>query len=152
MEHMMTTIDTIERTLELPISREPVWKAITDPQHITKWFSDYAEVELKIGGKFNLTWDEHGKVCGFVETLEPMDRFAFRWEAMGTRLENDHELNTSNSTLVTFTLEDYNGGIRLRVIETGFATLPVEIRQAAHRENEGGWTSELGELVEYLSA
>jgi hypothetical protein len=35
-------------------------------------------------------------------------------------------------------------------VETGFASLPESLREAAHRENVGGWRVELQELVDYL--
>ena len=56
-----------------------------------------------------------------------------------------------NSTLVEFTLVPEGPATRLRVVETGFASLDVseEEQGTAAKENTEGWTSELGELQEY---
>jgi len=51
-----------------------------------------------------------------------------------------------NSTLVEFFLTEQDGGTLLRVLESGFATLPVptERRAAAIEENTEGWEQQLG--------
>ena len=53
-------------------------------------------------------------------------------------------------TRVEFTLEPHPDGTRLRVVESGFASLPPELRvRESHVE---GWQRELGELAHYLSS
>ncbi len=53
------------------------------------------------------------------------------------------------ATTVEFTLADMadGAGTMLTVVERGFAQLPAQNRA----DNVEGWTSELGELVEYLT-
>ena len=93
-----------------------------------------------------------GSVRGIVERYEPMDIFAFRWEASGADAADESViLDDSNSTVVTFTISDIDGGARLHVAETGFASLPDAIRATVHRENVSGWDSELGELADLLA-
>ena len=43
-------------------------------------------------------------------------------------------------------------GTRLRVVETGFAQLPVDSRRKTYDSHAEGWASELGELADYLDA
>ena len=45
-----------------------------------------------------------------------------------------------------FELEEIEGGTRLLLVESGFASLPAESRD----ENEAGWDEELGHLRNYL--
>ena len=73
----------------------------------------------------------------------------FRWVVAGAGEPDD-----SNSTLVVFTLTPEDDGTRLRVVESGFASLDISDEQRAQRveENIGGWRSELDELRDYVSA
>jgi uncharacterized protein YndB with AHSA1/START domain len=76
-----------------------------------------------------------------IEAVEPTHRFAFRWQA---------DPGEMPMTLVEFTLEPHPTGTRLRVVESGFASLPPERRtREGHVE---GWQHELGDLAEYLAA
>jgi hypothetical protein len=53
---------------------------------------------------------------------------------------------------VEFTLEPAGDGTLLRVTETGFAQLPVDIREQTYESHRDGWARELGELAEHLNA
>ena len=55
-------------------------------------------------------------------------------------------------TLVEFTLEEHPEGTRLRMVESGFASLPPESRRPSHEANSQGWQNELADLVAYLTA
>jgi uncharacterized protein YndB with AHSA1/START domain len=74
-----------------------------------------------------------------IETVEPPERFAFRWQASP---------DDAPMTLVEFTLEPHAEGTRLFVVESGFANLRPELRtRESHQE---GWQRELGELAQFL--
>ncbi|MCW8900618.1 MAG: SRPBCC domain-containing protein, partial [Gammaproteobacteria bacterium] len=53
-------------------------------------------------------------------------------------------------TLVSFVLEDANGGTRLTVTESGLAALPNAAQVLS--ENSSGWDSELAELKAFVEA
>ena len=55
---------------------------------------------------------------------------------------------------MSFTLEELGGGTstRLRLVESGFASLPDQIETQSQEGNDEGWAHELGELKEYLEA
>lgn len=133
--------DIIERTLELQASPGEVWRALTEPAGLAGWFSDRAEVHLK-GDEGCFEWDEHGRYAMRIEACEPMTRFAWRWARdPGVPLEQ------SPSTLVEWSLTPReDGGTTLFLRESGFK------RDEDRQQNEGGWTAELGELVELLAA
>ena len=94
-----------------------------------------------------LTWRGHGTYEGRVETVDPPRLFAFRWQT------REGELSDTNSTLVVMTLEAEETGTRLRVVESGFATLPWpdDARARYAEENSKGWLTELGELRDYVA-
>lgn len=142
------SIDQITQTLDFPFGPERVWRAVTEPEELSKWFGDEIIMEPEVGSEVVFIWEEHGRSTGRIEAYEPIHTFAFRWRAHG--IAEDEPLADDNSTLVTFTLTPSGTGTRLEVVETGFANLPPEIRAKAYRENDRGWQVELEELTAYL--
>ncbi len=145
----MTTIDQIESVLELPHPQQKVWQAITTPEGLNQWFGNRVTMTLEEGSPILFEWDEYGQAGGVIQTVDPMTRFAYRWRANG--VPENVAMNGTNSTLVTFELTPTATGTKLRVLETGFASLDPSLRERAFRENSSGWASELEELVAYLS-
>lgn len=138
--------DSIERELILPVPPARVWTALTRPDQLGAWFGTRASVDLRPGGEVVFTWDgstgPRGTTRGVIETVEPPHRFAFRWQPSP---------DTTQTTRVEFTLEPHPDGTRLRVVESGFASLPPELRGGCHESHTDGWQRELGELAEYLA-
>ena len=134
--------DTIERELILPVPPARVWAALTQPDQLSAWFGTRANVDLRPGGAVQFIWDDTSSGTsrnnyGVIEVIEPLQRFAFRWQSGA---------EGSPMTLVDFTLEELPTGTRLRVVESGFAVLAREHRDG----NVRGWQRELGELETYL--
>lgn len=142
----MEVPDSIERELILPVSPARVWNALTQPDQLSAWFGTQATIDLRPGGEVVFTWDSStgqvGTIRGVVEAVEPPHRFAFRWQ-----LSPD----TVQMTQVEFTLEPHPEGTRLRLVESGFASLPPDLRGGCHASNTDGWQRELGELAQYLA-
>lgn len=133
----------IERIIELSVPRERVWRAITEPEELARWFPQKAEWELEPGREGVFTWDGHGGYRIRVEAVEAPTYLAWRWAN-----EADTPLDqASDVTLVEWWLEEReDGGTTLRMQESGFV-LPE------HREgNAQGWDEELGELTELLGS
>jgi uncharacterized protein YndB with AHSA1/START domain len=144
--------DRIERAVLIAAPLERVWDLITNPEHVGRWFGDAgAEVELRPGGAFSLTWREHGTVHGRVEAVEPPRRFAWRWLA---QFGSKAEPTPANSTLTEFTLTPERDGTRVAVVESGFDGLYADVdeRTAALARNTRGWAEELGSLASYARA
>ena len=142
----MEVPDLIERELVLPAPPARVWAAITEPDLLGVWFASRATVDLRPGGAVTFTWDWPTGTHvnrGVVETVEPPTRFAFRWQSNPDLIP---------MTRVEFTLEPHPEGTRLRLVESGFASLPPELRGRAHESNTRGWQQLVGEqLVQYLA-
>lgn len=141
-------VDKIEQTIDLPFSQERVWRAITSPEELSRWFGDKITLEPVVGSDINFVWHEYGTSSGRVEVYDPPSQFAYRWRAHG--VEAREPMTSDNSTLVTFTLTPTAEGTRLDLLETGFASLRENVRAISLQENTSGWRTELGELVEYL--
>ena len=80
--------DSIEREILIEASAEVVWGVITEPEQISRWFSDEAEVQARAGAAGTLTWRPGGRggnkeadmiVAIRVVDAEPYRRFSFRW-------------------------------------------------------------------------
>jgi uncharacterized protein YndB with AHSA1/START domain len=138
--------DSIERDIILPVPPERVWTALTRPDQLGAWFGTHASLDLRPGGEVVFTWDgstgPSGTKRGVVEVVDPLRRFVFRWQSSP---------DAQPMTRVEFTLEPYAEGTRLRVVESGFASLPPDVRGRSHEANSEGWQRELGELLQYLS-
>lgn len=142
---MYVAPDALEREIVIDAPPSAVWAIVTEAQHLAGWFSDEAEIDLRPGGRMLLTWRGHGSYEGRVETVDAPRLFAFRWQT------REGEFRETNSTLVVMTLDAESTGTRLRVVESGFATLPWPDEQRARYadENAKGWLTELDELRTY---
>jgi uncharacterized protein YndB with AHSA1/START domain len=148
--------DPIEREILIEASAEIVWRVITEPEHISRWFSDEASVQQRAATDGALTWRPGGRggsggsgmvVPIRVVEVEPHRRFSFRWgHPEGTGADE------RNSALVEFILTAEAHGTRLRVHESGIeAVTHDEDEQARYREDhEQGWERHLGEMLDYL--
>jgi uncharacterized protein YndB with AHSA1/START domain len=141
--------DSIEREVLIAASPEQVWAVITVPEHINQWLWDFAEIDLRVGGAMTLAGTYKGKPYSYeatIEDLDPPNVFAFRW-AEGGWVDG-------GSTRVEITLTAEDGGTRLRLVESGFASLDIsdERRSELFGDISGGWKSELGELVVYVES
>jgi uncharacterized protein YndB with AHSA1/START domain len=142
--------DRIEREIVIAAPPERVWDVVTQAEHLGSWFADRgAEIDLRPGGALALHWRDHGTSHGRVEDVKPPSSFSFRWV-----ITTGEQPAEGNTTLVVFTLAPEGDGTRLRVAETGFASLNVSAEQQAKHveENSHGWSAELEELREYAEA
>lgn len=150
--------DSVEREILIEASPEVVWGVITEPEQISRWFSDAADVEGRAGVDGTLTWRPGGRggdkefdaiVPIRVVEAEPFRRFSFRWShPEGT------EPDESNSALVEFSLIEEAGRTRLRVLESGIGAVTHDEEGKARyiEEHEHGWEKHLGELLDYVAS
>ncbi len=141
--------DRIEREIEIAAPPETVWRIVSEPEHLARWFSDEAEVEALPGKQGLLVWHGHESARLVVERVEPPRLFSFRWVR-----RSGEEPVPGNSTLVEFRLTPSPGGTCLRVVESGFRELrrpPAEVA-AYLAENTAGWARELEELRVYAES
>jgi uncharacterized protein YndB with AHSA1/START domain len=144
--------DQIERQTVINAPVERVWQLITAAEHLGQWFGDAgAEIDLRPGGAIVLRWAGYGSNRGRVVAVEPHSRFSYRWAPF--KDPGGEEPVDGNSTLVEFTLQPEGDATRLRVVESGFASLATSEEQRAKNfdGNTDGWERETGELREYAT-
>jgi uncharacterized protein YndB with AHSA1/START domain len=145
----MQVPDQIEREVVIDAPIERVWALITEARHFGAWFADSgAEIDLRPGGAMTLSWEEHGTVRARVERVEPPRLFSYRWANA-----IDAEPVDGHSTLVEFSLSAEDAGTRVRVVESGFASLDTsdEDRRRQIDDNTEGWAIQLRNLSEQAS-
>ena len=138
--------DRIERSVTLTRSPREVWQALTTAEGLSAWFGDRASIDLRPGGAATMTFGSGMTVDMRVERVEEPTVFAYTW-----RLPDLPE-DDPRRTYVEFTLEPDGEGTRLRLVETGFAQLPVENRRETYDAHSAGWSRELAELVDHVDA
>ena len=104
--------DTIEREILISAPIERVWEIVTTPEHMGQWFGD-AGAE-RDGDVITMSWQEHGTAELRIVRSEAPSVFAYRWDA---------NVGGIGDTLVEFTLTPEGDGTRVRVVESGFASL-----------------------------
>jgi uncharacterized protein YndB with AHSA1/START domain len=138
--------DIIERSVTIPAGIETVWEALTTREGIRSWFGDEIEIDLTPGGEASFGWSEYGETAhAIVQDVVPPTRFSYRWVAVNT-----DRVDTGPSTLVEFSLSTKGSGTVVTVVESGFASLPVDIAERCLAENTSGWKAEMQDLVDYL--
>jgi len=141
---------SIERTMVVKASRERVWRALTTTQEFSSWFQCKVEGEFAPGKRLDLVATVPGwegfKFWFQIEEMIPPSKFSWRWLPGAAVDDND-----SNTTLVTFTLEEVAGGTRVTVLETGFEGVSLAKRAKAFKENTDGWRDQMANLERYLA-
>ena len=138
--------DRIERTVEIAHPPATVWAALTTAEGLSAWFGQDATIDLRPGGSASMRFGADHIAAMRVERVEEPSVFGYTWHIMG--LPDDDP----RRTYVEFTLEAVGAGTRLRVVETGFAQLPVDSRRKTYDSHAEGWARELGELADFLDA
>lgn len=137
----------IERDVLIEAPAEVVWRTITEPDQMSRWFADRVDLVVEPGAHGYMQFgDQGGPVV--VETVDPPIRFSFRWNH-----PPDEEPVAGNSMLVEFTLiPEGNERTRLRVTESGheLRNWPEVERQRYADEHQEGWADYLDRLAGVL--
>ena len=156
--------DRVEKRVILHAPRDRVWRALVDANRFGQWFGahfDGAFVQgaLLSGHIVPTTMDDeiarmqapHTGLPLRVEivSIDPQIRFAFRWHPHA--VDRNADYCAEPTTLVEFTLEDVDGGVRLSVTESGFDVLPSARRAASFEQNAEGWTMQMRLIENYLA-
>jgi len=136
------TDDAIEREILIHATIDHVWSLVSRTGF---WIGDdlHFDVEASEGETVVIDTPAYGRFPLRVERLEPPRHAAYR--ASGSPDEDPTE---ANSTLVEFTLIERDGGVVVRLRESGFVNLPgtEASRDAQRDDNIGGWVTQLERL------
>jgi uncharacterized protein YndB with AHSA1/START domain len=93
--------------VEAQISRpaKEVFTGLIDPQQLERYMADKATVEPRPGGIYDFGWGGNGPIK--ILELEPDRKLTYSWR--------------DQDTVVSWTLEDSEGGTRITMVHSGFA-------------------------------
>lgn len=132
---------TIEKEVLIEAPVDVVWRTITEPDEITRWWPDRADLRAVTGERGTVSFEhDDGTVNTVPIVIESVDRptrFSFRWN----HPEGEEPVD-GNSVLVEFTLFDEGAErTRLRVVETGLELLgwPDVEKDRYAEDHNNGW-------------
>jgi uncharacterized protein YndB with AHSA1/START domain len=142
LEAAMNALEVV-KTLVVPASITRVWRAISDPKELVRWFPDEkADVAVAPGEEGAWVWHGHGAYSVRIDVVEPPTRLVWSWAR-----DPDRPLADTVVTTVEFRLEkNEDDTTTLHLRESGF------VREQDRGGNDTGWDKELGELVSYLES
>lgn len=149
----VTSTHRIEKSVVLRAPRARVWQALTDAEKFGQWFG----VELagpfvtgaRVTGRVTHKGYEHMPFELTVERMEP--EWLFAWRSHPNPVDPGVDYSAEPTTLVVFELTDVADGTHLKVLESGFDSIPLSRRATAYRGNEDGWAQQMVAIERYLS-
>lgn len=148
----MAATDLIEKKVLLRAPRSRVWRALTDPREFSQWFGVDLSGTFAPGARLqapvthegyrHLTWDVT------IDRMEPERLLSWRWHPNAVDPGKDY--SAEPMTVVTFELEEVDGGTMLTVVESGFDGIPPARRDGAYRGNEAGWTAQVQSIKRHV--
>ena len=128
---------TLEKEAFIKASPQRVFRALTEPAELERWFVQKAEVDLRPGGAIRLEWAPDAVEIGTILVLEPPHRLSYQWEAL-----------EPSPTTITFELTAENDGTRLRLTHTGIGQ--GEDWDRYYTSVNSGWKAHLNNLTFWL--
>jgi len=139
---------TVRRTIRIAAPVEKVWRAVTEPEHISRWFGRTVLDGAGAGATGTMTFDGYGEIPIRVEAVDAPRSVSYRWSNDDAVRRAGEMIDEATTTVFTFSLDEIDGGTELTVVETGFdRTSNPAANMADHAE---GWVSELDKLVALL--
>lgn len=148
-----TSIDRIEKRVELSVPPARVWRALTDAGEFGQWFRVNLDGPFVPGkptrGKLTYPGCEDWDIEVVVAKMEPERLFSYQWHPYAFEANVDY--SKERPTLVEFKLTKTTGGTLLTVTETGFDAIPEARREEAFRMHVDGWAEQLTNIQTYLA-
>lgn len=135
-----------EQEIEIDAPPEVVWKAITDPRELERWFPLRAEVAPGADGRLTYSWGEGITGTCRIDVWDPPRRLRTGW--MPEFLPQSATPAERARVAVDWTLVGKGGKTVLRLVTSGFGS-----SANFDQEYDGtrrGWNYELAALQHYL--
>ena len=111
---------TVRRTIRIAAPVTSVWSAVTEPEHISKWFGVAVFDGAGVGAGGTLTFPDYGAVPLRIEAIDPPRAISYRWgndDASGEMAET----STPSTPRCSRSRSRPSPAAReLTVVETGF--------------------------------
>jgi uncharacterized protein YndB with AHSA1/START domain len=132
---------TIRQQFFIDASPKKVFRALSEPQKLLKWFLKDAEISLRKRGKYAFEWHDGYKHSGRVLEVIRGESITLSWEYEG----EDHEVAT---TRVKFSVQPKKNGALVTLVNSGFPKHEKWVE--AYAGSGAGWTFYLLNLKSVL--
>jgi uncharacterized protein YndB with AHSA1/START domain len=133
---------TIEQTIQIEASPAAVFRALTEADELSRWWTTRAESDARTGGSFSYTW----------EFEEQTERNHTREDVYADVTRDEHVRYDwpmpLGNTVVDFRLAPSDGGTRLVLEHEGWGSDPEW--DQTYEMHVGGWQFFLGNLKSWL--
>lgn len=151
---MNSSTDRIEREILLKAPRSRVWRALANAEEFGDWFGvalkgkifaagQRVQAQITHPGYEHVVWDV------VIERMEPERFLSWRWHPAAVEPSVDY--SKEPTTLVVFELTEVEGGTLLRVVESGFDSVPPSRRLGAFRMNSEGWDEQMRNIEKHVA-
>ncbi|MGV0782816.1 SRPBCC family protein [Mycolicibacterium sp. XJ775] len=156
--------DRIEKEVLLKAPLDRVWRAISNSEEFGRWFGVHFDGPFVAGKSVNgvMTLTEVDEQVAAMQepyageadawhivAVEAPHRLAYRWHPYA--VEPGSREPEAPTTLVEFTLTESEGGVLLRIVESGFDAIPEARRRSAFEGNSEGWAHQTEMVRKYLA-
>lgn len=128
------------------VSKEKLWRAITEPNQMKLWFFENIEAfKPKIGFKTKFVIENEGRIfphVWIIKEAEPFKKITYNWKYEGYSGDSD----------VTFELIEQENGTRLKLTHQVLKSFPQNIPEFTRESCLGGWNYFIKQrLKDYLN-
>jgi uncharacterized protein YndB with AHSA1/START domain len=126
-----TTERKTDITIELAASADAMWKAMTDPGELARWFPMTARVKPRVGGSIWLSWGPGCEGEAPITAWEPGRHF--QWQENATNA--DGSVDPHRKLIIDLTLEasiggSYTGQVKFVTPPRGFCVTVESLNDA----------------------
>ncbi|WP_144876036.1 SRPBCC domain-containing protein [Microbacterium sp. 1.5R] len=141
---------TVRRAIRIDAPRGSVWRAVTEAEHVARWFGRPALEGAGVGATGVIDFGSDDIVPLRIEALDEPRSITYRWNSDDALGSHPAEIDERTSTVFTFTLDEVEGGTLLTVVESGFErTSDPAANMESHR---WGWDEKTDVLVTLLES
>ncbi len=142
----------IYRSVRLKCNPAKAFEMFTVNKHLEKWLTQIADVEAKVGGKYELFWNpedkENDSTIGCkILAIQPNRFLSFEWK--GTKQFKHFMNDVRPLTNVVAFFSPTNEGTEVHILHTGWRE--TEDWNKAFEWFERAWTMVLSELEKYVN-
>lgn len=140
-----------ETVIDIKATPEEVFRAITEPEQIVKWFAPESRVDPRVGGEYVFSWGPGMEGSTTIAAWDPYTHFGTCSERSVTYGGDGKPVDTgvTRSMAVDYYIEAIGDGVtRLRLVQSGFG--PEAAWDDEIEATKTGWMDFLKKLKEIL--
>ncbi len=136
-----------ETIIDLHATPEEVFRAVTDPEQIAKWFAPEARVDPRVGGEYYFSWGPGMEGRTTIVAWDPGKHFGTCSERSITYgSKGKVDTGVVQKMCVDYYIESLGGGMtRLRLVQSGFG--PEASWDDEFNATKSGWGGFLKKLA-----